>query len=191
MALSNTGTHPLRDYCVQYRETDFDFVSRLLEEEGIFYFFEHTAEKHTLVIADSPTAIKSGPVPKMSAVSGNAGAYSNEYITSFEMDSAFVSGSVAATDYNFETPLSNLLSRSPTTLKGLDNSQFEVYDHPGKYANRTDGDKITRVLMDEEARGAGRRSLDRPSAPVSPAVPRWKSRIFTGATPTSCTSCSG
>ena len=49
------GTYPKRDYCVQYRETHLDFVSRLLEDEGIYYFFEHTRERHVLVLADAPT----------------------------------------------------------------------------------------------------------------------------------------
>src|ERR1035441_4685951 len=47
-----TGTYNPREYTVQYRETDLNFISRLLEDEGIFYFFEHTADKHTLVLAD-------------------------------------------------------------------------------------------------------------------------------------------
>ena len=63
--MSVTGTHPPRDYCVQYRESDLDFISRLLEEEGIFYFFEHTKDKHTMVFADAPAAIKAGPVSKL------------------------------------------------------------------------------------------------------------------------------
>ena len=51
-----SGDYQPREYCVQYRESDFSFVSRLMEEEGIFYFFEHTADKHTLVLANAPTA---------------------------------------------------------------------------------------------------------------------------------------
>src|SRR5947209_20026457 len=50
--LNLNGTYPVRDYCVQYRESDLDFVSRLLEHEGIFYYFEHAQDKHTLVLAD-------------------------------------------------------------------------------------------------------------------------------------------
>ncbi len=52
--LDLSGSYDKRDYCVQYRETDFNFVSRLLEEEGIFYFFEHEKKKHTLIMADVP-----------------------------------------------------------------------------------------------------------------------------------------
>ncbi|BBA34938.1 Rhs element Vgr protein [Methylocaldum marinum] len=51
-----TRTYPLRDYCVQYRESDFNFVSRLMEEEGLYYFFEHTRGKHTLILADAAAA---------------------------------------------------------------------------------------------------------------------------------------
>ena len=51
---SLSGTYPTREYCVQYRETAFDFVSRLMEEEGIYYFFEYEDGKHTLVMADAP-----------------------------------------------------------------------------------------------------------------------------------------
>ena len=51
-----SGTYEPREYCVQYRETDFNFVSRLLEEEGIYYFFDHEDGKHTLVLADTPSA---------------------------------------------------------------------------------------------------------------------------------------
>ena len=53
---STTGTYVAREYCVQYQESAFNFVSRLMEDEGIFYFFEHTADKHTLVLADDASA---------------------------------------------------------------------------------------------------------------------------------------
>src|SRR5881296_1188490 len=54
--LSLKGDHPKRDYCVQYRETDFNFASRLMEEEGIFYYFQHENGKHTLIIEDQKSA---------------------------------------------------------------------------------------------------------------------------------------
>src|SRR5690606_4552809 len=56
-----TRTYPQREYCVQYRESDFHFISRLLEEEGIYYFFEHAQGKHTLILADSAVAHKAVP----------------------------------------------------------------------------------------------------------------------------------
>lgn len=51
-----TGQYPMREYCTQYRETDFNFVSRLMEEEGIYYFFRHEDDRHTLVASDGPAA---------------------------------------------------------------------------------------------------------------------------------------
>src|SRR4051812_42950453 len=59
--VTTSARHAKIDCCIQYRETDFNFVSRLMEQEGIFYFFEHEADKHTLVLADSNTAIKLCP----------------------------------------------------------------------------------------------------------------------------------
>ena len=63
MRIQLTGQYEPRDYCVQYRESDFDFASRLMEEEGIFYFFKHEARGdtkkqyfHTMIVADNPGA---------------------------------------------------------------------------------------------------------------------------------------
>src|SRR5262249_33063470 len=58
------GTFEPRDYCVQYRESDFDFASRLMEEEGIFYFFKHEDKKHTMVVGNAPSAHADVPVQK-------------------------------------------------------------------------------------------------------------------------------
>src|SRR5215471_741904 len=58
---ATTGDHLPLDYCVQYRETDFNFVSRLMEQDGIFYFFEHAKDKHTLVLADSNSVFRLCP----------------------------------------------------------------------------------------------------------------------------------
>ena len=59
--LQTQGTYTEREYCVQYRETDLNFVSRLMEEEGIFYFFEQSSDKHTLVLGDQPSAFPTCP----------------------------------------------------------------------------------------------------------------------------------
>ena len=147
--LSLSGTYAPREYCVQYRETDMDFVARLLEEEGIFYFFEHASDKHTMVIADSPSAIKAGPVAKLSAVSSGAGTYKGEHITDFQMGSAFFAGAVSLTDYNMETPSMSLLQKSATTVKGVDNSAYNLYDYPGKYGTMSDGERLARIRMEE------------------------------------------
>ena len=63
---ATTGSPPTLEYCVQYRETDFNFVCRLMEEYGIYYFFEHSDGKHTLVLADGKSSHKPAPGPHRS-----------------------------------------------------------------------------------------------------------------------------
>ena len=65
------GNHPKREYCVQYRETDFAFVSRLMEEEGIFYFFKHEEKKHTLVIRDEASGYEKCDESQVNFASGS------------------------------------------------------------------------------------------------------------------------
>jgi len=145
-----TGSYSPREYCVQYNETDLAFVSRLFEEEGIFYFFEHTASKHTLVLADAPSAIKAGPLAKLSVTTGEAGKFDVEHITALEVENQFFPGKVMLSDYNMETPSTNLMQQTATTVKGADNQAFELYDYPGNYGVRADGERYARIRMEEQ-----------------------------------------
>ena len=83
-----TGTYAAREYCVQYRESHLDFISRLMEEEGIFYFFEHTKDKHTLVLADASSAVKSGATAKlrMQAMTSGPGSITEDSIIELSVD---------------------------------------------------------------------------------------------------------
>lgn len=146
--MATTATYVKREYCVQYRESDFAFVSRLLEEEGIFYFFEHAASKHTMVLADAPTAIKAGPVPKLAAASSATAAYGDQYITEFEIEDQVASGKVSLIDYNFETPSTSLLSSAASNLSGSD-AKLELFDYPGGYGKKADGTSLATVRIEE------------------------------------------
>jgi len=146
--LATTASYEKREYCVQYRESDFAFVSRLLEEEGIYYFFEHTESKHTLVLADVPTAIKTGPVPELSVVSGATGNYGGQCIAEFELENQVSPGKASLTDYNFETPSTSLLASAPSNLQGSD-SKFELFDYPGGYGTKADGTRLATVRIEE------------------------------------------
>ena len=146
--MATTGTYVTREYCVQYRESDFAFVSRLLEEEGIFYFFEHAESKHTMVLADVPTAIKAGPVPKLAAASSATAAYGEQYITEFEIEDQVASGKVSLTDYNFETPSTSLLANATSNINGSD-AKLELFDYPGGYAKKGDGSSLAVVRIEE------------------------------------------
>ncbi len=145
--LSLRGTYVKRDYCVQYRETDFDFVSRLMEQEGIFYFFKHEDGKHTLVLADQKSAYKDCAEKE---VVYTAGSLVPSHVSRWEHGYEFRAGKWAQTDYNFETPSTDLMTKSTTIVPLPDNKKFELYDYPGAYAVKADGGELTKVRMEEE-----------------------------------------
>src|SRR5664279_4354417 len=151
---SLTGTYEPREYCVQYRETDFNFVSRLMEQYGIFYFFQHENGKHTLVLADSPGAYQpcpGQPSARYALVAGGLDA--EDTVTAWQMEQELRTGKYSLTDYNFETPSTSLLSGEPTVAKVGKNGDYEIYDYPGEYLKHSQGDSLTKIRMQEEEAG--------------------------------------
>jgi type VI secretion system secreted protein VgrG len=145
------GNFESREYCVQYRETDFHFVTRLMEEEGIFYFFEHTQDTHTLVLANSSTVHQPCPGQMTALYEPAEGELEEEdAITKWEMRQEIRPGKYALTDYNFETPSTSLAVNIPSQVHLGDNSKYEVYDYPGKYPKRSQGETLVKVRMEEE-----------------------------------------
>jgi type VI secretion system secreted protein VgrG len=103
------GSYAPREYCVQYRETHLAFVSRLLEEEGIFYFFEHTDSTHTLVLTDSVGDVKPCPGQATARMAGQAASWQHEdVVTGLVTERTARPGKVTLTDYNYLTPSANL-----------------------------------------------------------------------------------
>jgi type VI secretion system secreted protein VgrG len=142
--VKTTGTYAKRDYCVQYRETDLAFVSRLLEEEGIFYFFEHTASKHTLILADSNSAFQ--PIPGPSTVSATervvSGTQHQQSVGAIQWDQHVPPGTMTLYDYNYldgQTPLKS-------TVPG--HGPEELYDYPGGFTDQSTGDRYARSQLD-------------------------------------------
>ncbi len=140
-----------RDYCVQYGETDFEFVSRLMEEEGIYYFFRHSDSTHQMVVTDNANqhpsvAIQYG-VPYDD---GSGGVWDEMRITRWEKSQELRSGKVTLWDYCFELP-GNHLEADETTIDGVKvgdvvhhlllggNDDLEIYEYPGGFAQRFDG----------------------------------------------------
>jgi type VI secretion system secreted protein VgrG len=148
---ATTGTYQPREYCVQYRETHLDFVSRLLEEEGIFYFFEHQSGKHTLVIADAPSAVKPGVTPKLK-VHADTALSTEDYITHLEAESEVVAGKVTLVDYN--DTITKSLEGSVGSPAGSSANLLQ-FDYPGKFAAKGEGDRLARLRL-EEAEAFGR-----------------------------------
>jgi len=136
-----------REYTVQYRETDFNFVSRLMEEEGIYYYFTHEAGKHTLVVAD---ACSDYVDCKEKEVRYFVAGKTDDHLSEWNHGYALVSGKWAQTDYNFETPSTDISTTVDTIVDLPDITNYEQYDYPGLYANRGEGDGLTKVRIEEQ-----------------------------------------
>lgn len=145
------GHFEKRDYCVQYRESDFAFISRLMEEEGIFYFFRHTQDSHEMVIGNSPRVHVAVPGPLTARWENVDGADREaNHIHQWQKHQEVRSGKVTLWDHSFELPDDNLAATKSTLgavkvgkvtqkLDVADNEQLEIYDYPGEYAKRFDG----------------------------------------------------
>ncbi len=144
-----SGSYSPREYCVQYRETDLNFIARLLEQEGIAWYFKHENGKHTMVLTDQT---KSAPPAPQTPVSwfGSApvGAVSPQTsIWSFDHRNTVRIAKTTLTDYNFETPATNLLSSTNTIVQRANTTQ-EFYDYPGLYGVTDDGANYAKVRME-------------------------------------------
>ena len=138
------GTYQPREYCVQYRETDFNFVSRLLEDEGIFYFFEQTEDKHTLVLADDKAAFKACPNKAKAQYTPSLGAVLDaDTVFTVEEENKVNTGTASLTDYDFTKPNTSLFA----TLSSAQPAEY--YDYPGKYDTKDDGDRYARTRLEE------------------------------------------
>lgn len=147
--LKLSATHPKWEFCVQYRETDFNFVSRLMEQAGICYFFEHKDGKHTLILADSTSA--------HSAFSGYSdihfhesqkGTVDREVITDWVMEKEVQPVSTALQDFDFKKPKTSLLASTQVTKK-YGKAEYEIYDYPGEYVEHDDGQRLADVRLEE------------------------------------------
>jgi type VI secretion system secreted protein VgrG len=149
------GDFEQREYCVQYRETDFNFVSRLMEQYGIFYFFEHEKDKHTLVMGNKTSVHKPCPSQSKVRLDFTAGVYSKDedFIGTWNLEQELRPGKYALTDYNFETPSTSLLANDETIFKVGGNDKYEVFDYPGEYTKKAEGETRTQIRMQEEEAG--------------------------------------
>ena len=96
-------------YCVQYRETDYNFVARLLEQEGIYWYFEHSDGKHTLMLVDSKGVNKStDPHPDLPYFENGSETPGIEYVSNWSFSRQVTTGQVAMTSYDFERPSTRL-----------------------------------------------------------------------------------
>jgi type VI secretion system secreted protein VgrG len=142
-----TRNYPRRDYCVQYRETHLNFVSRLLEEEGIFYFFEHTEDKHTLVITDDNSKMEPCPGQETARIR-QENVPEEDVVTGLIREHSVNAGEVSLADYDYLQPSLSLKS----SISGEGDGEIRDY-HPRRFTSREDGDRRARLLMElEESR---------------------------------------
>jgi type VI secretion system secreted protein VgrG len=142
--LEDADSYTPRDYCVQYRETDLDYVSRLLEEEGIAYHFEHGRDKATLVLGDSQTSLKSiEGNPSVIFHAGHGAVHPNESVHSFAFDEKMKPEKVTLQDHNFKE------ARAVTNQSGESPPQREVYDHPGEFTEGQLAGRLAQVRVQE------------------------------------------
>lgn len=140
------------EHCVQYRETDYNFMARTLEKYGVFYYFEHTENSHKLILSDQaqyPSAIDSEvELPK-----NNPGELRQDSIVQWEHAYEMVSGKWEHSDYNFTTPSMSLTGKGSKKTPLKNNSGYELYDFPGDHATKDEGEEIAkRRLQEEEVR---------------------------------------
>ena len=144
------GSYEPREYCVQYRETDFNFVSRLLEEEGIFYFFIHKDGRHVMVLADEPG--KHPPCPNQASAQyqiSAGGWFDEDVITALEWEQEIQPGKYTICDFNFKTPNTDLTVSTPSK-QSPGPGEREVYDYPGEYDKRPQGERLSNIRMQEQ-----------------------------------------
>lgn len=149
-----TGSYKPLEYCVQYRETDFNFVSRLMEQFGIFYYFEHEDGQHTMILADSSSAHK--PCPGQESAGFNlasGGLDAGDVVNSWTLGQELRSGKYSLTDYNFTTSSSDLSASESTIYAVAGNDSLELFDFPGLYGTSSDGLSTAKLRMQEEEAG--------------------------------------
>ncbi len=142
------------EHCVQYRETDFNFLSRTLERYGVYYYFDHKQSEHKLILSDKsnyPSCVES-EIEFPHSIDGQTAA---DHITSWEHSYEFVAGKWEQLDYDFLQPSVNLKVNATkhAAIPLKNNSGYELYDYSNDYVQKGDGrNEATRRMEEEEIR---------------------------------------
>ncbi len=140
-------TYKPRVYCVKYRETDLNFICRLMEEEGIRYYFQQTAEAHTLIMTDGPATAYT-PItgdPKLPYQIPTGLRVEEEHVFAYRLSQSVRSGAVVLNDFFFENPKLNLEGASDC---GRD-TDLEFFDFPGEYSEQSTGVELATLRAEE------------------------------------------
>ena len=144
-------TYPTREYCVQYRETDYTFICRLMEAEGIWWYFEQSPDKHVLKLADSSEGYVTGEGEEgeeeeaLPFVPPRGMNIDQEHVFRFRLGQSVRPGKVVLNDYNFESPAMSLEALDTNELR----EDLEFSDCPGDYTAQGDGQELARIRAEE------------------------------------------
>lgn len=145
------GSYLPWENCVQYRESVFDFLSRIQEQEGIYYYFKHEDGKHTLVLADAPSS--HDPLAGHAEIPFYPPAENLnrevEHIRTWEVEMEAQSGGFVVKDFNFKTPKDDI-SAQLAAPKGHDLSEFEQFEYPAEYEEFSQGETLAKVRLQEQ-----------------------------------------
>lgn len=143
-------SYPPRDYCVQYRESDLNFVQRLMEHEGIFYHFDHADEEHTLVLSDANASVKEAEGFGTVKFRGEVGTVAGEddVITTLLPRASVRSGAYVHTDYDFKKPATDLMTKADAP-KSHAAAAGELYHYPGDYIEVGAGEPLAAIRLEE------------------------------------------
>lgn len=145
-----SGTYRQWEYCVQYQETDFAFVSRLMEHEGIYYYFKHEKNQHTLVLADDMAAHETLPVyPKISYLATDRDPDPfQEVIDQWQVTEEIRPGTYVVDDYDFKKSKADLLSMR-SQPRGNAHDTYEIYEWLGGFSEAEQGEHYSRIRLEE------------------------------------------
>lgn len=163
------GEYEKIPYCVQYRETDLAFVCRLMELYGIYYFFEHSDQKHLMVLADSHSSHKAvADLPKVPFLPmTEAELRTEQHVNGWVSARRFQTGKIQFNDYDYLKPPKNLLAPQEAS-ENYQHSKFEVYDFPGGYTEVEQGKKLARFRLEAEQAADHRRVVQGDAASLHP-----------------------
>jgi type VI secretion system secreted protein VgrG len=140
--------YPTLEYCAQYRESDMDFVCRLMEEHGISYHFRHTNGAHKLIMGDGSSAyipVARGSRPFISVDAQHR--RETEHLALWRPERKFTTGKVAMTDYDFKKPSANMKAEKTGDAR-YEHGMLESYVFPGRYVEQSDGNDYAQVQLD-------------------------------------------
>ncbi|MGJ7575380.1 type VI secretion system Vgr family protein [Variovorax sp. RB2P76] len=145
-----SATYRQRDYSVQYQETDFAFVSRMMEHEGIYYYFKHEKNQHTLVLADDMGAHDTLPgYPRIGYLATDrVGETGREVIDQWEVTEEIRPGTFVVDDFDFKKPKADLLN-TRSQPRDNDHGRYEMYEWLGGYSDAGQGEHYARIRLEE------------------------------------------